>query len=435
MRITHIPKGNGKFRTIYVPSFEEKKHLKSLTGSLEQKAAKACPPEVPHGFTRHRSPVTNALAHVGHAYTLVMDLRDFFDTVDETKLRGKLSKEVLASVLVDGAARQGLPTSPAVANIAASDLDKAILKLLDKHKWQVIYTRYADDLTFSFDDSRLIDLLRQEIPQIIGRCGFKLAPEKTELYRACAGRRMITGIGVDDAIHPTRDAKRRLRAARHQGRTSTARGLAEWLKLKEPRKRSVGMVESDELMDQVRAVAKAWKLGNVHVDKIPDKGPDEDLGEDCIVTGDPVRMLGASTYTSGWTSCMRQPSGLKRRGAIYWMHLRGTRVACYLSHKTDVHGGVERRTMRARALVHTLRNEARVIDRIYGDPESAGRLEARLKLAGYISMEEARKQYPKEKVVGHAPSTWSAWFDSLKSATSTASDGRWKGRQVRVCFL
>jgi len=80
MKIVNIPKGNGKFRTIYVPNKQEKAHLRSLVWKIADRAEKACPKEVPHGFMRKRSPVTNAQAHVGHEFTLTMDLRDFFAT-------------------------------------------------------------------------------------------------------------------------------------------------------------------------------------------------------------------------------------------------------------------------------------------------------------------------------------------------------------------
>jgi hypothetical protein len=215
-----------------------------------------------------------------------------------------------------------------------------------------------------------------------------------------------------------------------------SRGLAEWCALKAPRQQPVGLIDDNmSLIDQVNRIAKAWKLNQVYASQMPDKGPDENLGGDCITTGDPVYMLGMSTYTTGWRSCTRQPDGQYRRGTVFFAHLRGTRIAALLSDKTGCHGGVERRLMRARCLVHTLRNGARVYDRRYGDPQSIAALTATLEAAGYVSMETARKTQKGQKVEGHAPAKWKAWFDGLRSATAQASTGRWAGKQVRVCMI
>jgi len=144
MHVVKIPKRDGRFRTIYVPDEEEKKMLRELLPDLNRRA-EAAAGETVHGFIPGRSPVSNALRHVGKAYTVTIDLEDFFDTVTEQKLKGKLAGEVLLKVVVDGAARQGLPTSPAVANIAAADMDRAFLRWIEKSGKAIVYTRYADD--------------------------------------------------------------------------------------------------------------------------------------------------------------------------------------------------------------------------------------------------------------------------------------------------
>ena len=158
MQIISLPKKTGGTRTIYIPDDELMTSLRQLSGRLTSKAQKACPENV-HGFMRDRSPVTNASAHIGHQYTLCFDLQDFFESVTPDKLKGKLSKDEIAVVFVDGSARQGLPTSPAVANLAFSATDHAILKWLTKANKNVVYTRYADDLSFSFDDPALSTFL------------------------------------------------------------------------------------------------------------------------------------------------------------------------------------------------------------------------------------------------------------------------------------
>lgn len=202
---------------------------------------------VMHGFMPQRSPVTNAMQHIGYAYTLSFDLADFFDSVTRQTLR--IANTPLASwpcdkldaCFVDGAARQGLPTSPALANIAVAPMVNEIMALRQRGRfgWNFTFTIYADDLCFSFERFATSLWLKRVVPEIVERHGFKINPAKTCLQCSKAGRRMITGVAVDDALHVPRFIKRKMRAAAHQMKRSLRakdqhRGLLEWSKLKLP---------------------------------------------------------------------------------------------------------------------------------------------------------------------------------------------------------
>ncbi len=224
--------------------------LKALVPELNAAALKADKHGVSHGFMPGRSPVTNAMAHRGYAYSLSFDLADWFDTVTldhlgDTRVGGWLLRvdrdRKLSICFVDGAARQGLPTSPAIANIAASPMDAEImaLRVRGRFGFPFEYSRYADDLTFSYSREGTAKWLLKVIPEIVERHGFKINPAKTKLQCARAGRRMITGVAVDTEVHAPRYIKRKIRAASHRmGRNPWARGqhrgLTEWSKLKLP---------------------------------------------------------------------------------------------------------------------------------------------------------------------------------------------------------
>jgi hypothetical protein len=117
-------------------------------------------------------------------------------------------------------AAQGLPTSPALANIAASPMDNEIMALCPKGRFAerpFVYSRYADDLTFSCRTMATVELLLQKIPEIAERHGFQINAAKTKVQCAKAGRRIITGVAVGEHdITITRDVRRRLRAGHHQ---------------------------------------------------------------------------------------------------------------------------------------------------------------------------------------------------------------------------
>lgn len=236
MKIFKIQKRPGKWRTIYAPNAEEKAALRDLLPAIAAEAAKLDDRQVQHGFAIGRSPVTNAMQHIGYAYSLCMDLEDFFDSVTPEHVPGKWRKPEL---FPDGAARQGLPTSPALANFAAAAMDKEILALQQyapRFGLNFIYTRYADDLTFSYQWPWIGEMLLQEVPKIVERHKFKVNGAKTHQLCAVAGRRIITGIAVGNkGIYPTRAIRRRYRAAKHQRHTSEARGLAEWMTLTAPK--------------------------------------------------------------------------------------------------------------------------------------------------------------------------------------------------------
>lgn len=238
MNVFRIAKRNGKFRTIYAPSPKEKEWLRQvLSTGLTPACERLDKANVAHGFRRGRSPVTNAMQHRGFDYSLCFDLQDFFDTVLPTYV--PLEWANMPELWPDGAARQGLPTSPALANIAAAAFDADVCALRPAgptRKFEsFVYTRYADDLTFSFDNAWLIDVLLNAVPRLAEKHGFRINKSKTRLQWAGAGRRIITGVAVDNTLNVPRSVRRRLRAARHRRNTGEARGLAEWSGLRLPK--------------------------------------------------------------------------------------------------------------------------------------------------------------------------------------------------------
>ena len=161
-----VKKKNGGERIINSPVKGLKHILKPLNVILN------CVAE-PHfkatGFVIGKSIVDNAKQHIGKHYVYNIDLKDFFHSFDRNRVKvgfiyapfnlaGDL--EPLAFLLsslcthpfeIDGEINtvlpQGAPTSPTITNILCVKLDRRLNGLAKK--FNITYTRYADDITFS----------------------------------------------------------------------------------------------------------------------------------------------------------------------------------------------------------------------------------------------------------------------------------------------
>lgn len=107
---------------------------------------------------------------------------------------------------------QGAPTSPRLANLVARALDEGLEKLARKHGF--VYTRYADDLTFSTIGS----LSRGEVRSLIGKISEAIAqagftPNQAKTTVSPPGsRKVVLGLLVDrDEPRLSREFKAQLR--------------------------------------------------------------------------------------------------------------------------------------------------------------------------------------------------------------------------------
>lgn len=372
MNIIKIPKKKrGEFRTICAPSLEEKINISKHLPILNKKVVNNCDSKIVHGFVVGKSPITNAMVHRGFRFSLCFDLADFFNSITENHLKGRLTKEEGATCLFNGSPMQGLPSSPAIANLAAIPMDKAIKKFISKiDNDEAVYTRYADDLTISFNFHWSYSKIKEEISNIVSRCGFKLNESKTRLQDSLYGRRVITGVSVGYFnVKAPRSIKRRIRAAKHQGEESQLAGLTEWSKMKLPKDKSLKIAENKIIYKQseIDSLCKGWRLGKIKAGDIPMK-KEEFLEDNLLITGDPAYMLGMSTFTNGWVSCMKF-GGSYFFGVKFWLYLKGARVVTLLSEKELIISGVTRKTMKARALLFNFRDGSVGHGRIYGDSQ------------------------------------------------------------------
>lgn len=169
-----------------------------------------------HGFTYKKSILTNSKIHLNQEQLLKLDLKDFFPSIGINRIIA-IFKQLgypniiafyLASICCyEESLPQGAPTSPILSNIVSRKLDSRLIKF--SKKFNLKYTRYADDLTFSGD--KIPAKLIEYITEIISDEGFTINDNKTRLYQS-KSKRIVTGISViGDQIKVPREYKRNLK--------------------------------------------------------------------------------------------------------------------------------------------------------------------------------------------------------------------------------
>jgi predicted RNA binding protein YcfA (HicA-like mRNA interferase family) len=219
------PKRAGGKRTIHSPERPlrdmQRRVLHRLLGHLRVHPA-AC------GFRRGQSIVDNAAPHVRRAVIMKLDLTDFFTATSTGRVQKYFRRigwnRPAAQRLVEltchgGGLPQGAPTSPILSNLVNYRLD-ARLEGLARAKG-ARYTRYADDITFSFDrDNRaVIAVVRHSACRVIEEFGYVVNRTKGVHILRRHQRQIVTGLVVNHRANLPRQTRRWLRAVEHRRRT------------------------------------------------------------------------------------------------------------------------------------------------------------------------------------------------------------------------
>ena len=217
-----VPKRSGGWRQIEAPS----KNLRTAQRWIQRNIIPRLEVhDAAHGCVRGRSSVTFAAAHTGAAALLRMDVRSFFPSVRFQAVRRTLAAvlepevcRMAAALCTSGCPRalpQGAATSPGLANAACLALDRDMEALARARGAR--FTRYVDDLAFSFREPADAGRLAKEVAELLWCHGFEAHKGKTRIMRAHQ-RQELVGLVVngDGPPRPSRGSMRRLRAAIHQ---------------------------------------------------------------------------------------------------------------------------------------------------------------------------------------------------------------------------
>lgn len=199
---------------------------------------------VQHAFHEGRSQVTNAMAHIGWAYTMTMRLVGLFSSLERATILERVDRlglwAIINGLLHENHAHTGLTTTPAISNIMASDMDRQICKMNRTSRFGRLfaYTRYAEALYFSYNGPDTGTELRKLVPMAARLHGYDINEKHTTVQAAAAGRRIISGIAVDDKLHPSRRHRRKERAIlsqaiHHESQPQRVALSTKWAGLKE----------------------------------------------------------------------------------------------------------------------------------------------------------------------------------------------------------
>lgn len=193
-QISSIPKPGGARRVIHNPA-PDLKNIQQLLHLYLQAAYYGLMPACSYGFItkpsdepKPRNIYTNALVHAGSEWVLNLDMKDYFHTVTSRHLQWifgslfefpePLSAQLIGLCTYKGVLPMGAPTSPVLSNLAALPLDAGLQVLANK--CDAFYTRYVDDLTFSFDVQPDIHFT-QAVREVVELQGFALNEGKIRL--------------------------------------------------------------------------------------------------------------------------------------------------------------------------------------------------------------------------------------------------------------
>ncbi len=228
-----IRKSSGGYRSIEAPAGTLKRIQKRLNFFLQAYYLWIKPAEV-HGFVinpkylkKNCNIVENASAHVGKKHIMGIDLAEFFPSIRASRVRDvflsdyfkfsdQLATALALLVTYQGRLPTGAPTSPVISNFVCLTMDKALKTCCQENG--LIYSRYADDMSFSADRPFAKEDI-EAIRGIVEQHQFRLNVRKTRLSGSNR-KQKVTGLVVNQKVNVDRRFVRKTRAMLHDWNTN-----------------------------------------------------------------------------------------------------------------------------------------------------------------------------------------------------------------------
>ena len=276
-----IPKKDGTTREISAPD----KELREIQRKLSSVLSAVYEPKVcAYGFINEKNNVGNAKQHTKKRLVFNIDLKDFFSQIHFGRVRGMLmnapyslpneaATTIAQIACYNRQLPQGAPSSPVITNMICVPLDNSLMRLAKSTG--CVYTRYADDITFStykhtFDKSLVyVDnekvVIGNKLAAVLKKHSFFVNPQKITLRsRVC--RQEVTGLTVNVFPNLRRSYIKQLRAIIHScekfGLLAAAKVYVKKGLCKNPN--ICGIIDNPGSEDAVKKWFKMVLVGKVH---------------------------------------------------------------------------------------------------------------------------------------------------------------------------
>lgn len=222
-----IPKRTGGSREIAAPKKKWRTIQRKLADVLVEVYS---PKKSTYGFIKDRNHILGADKHKHQRVVLNIDLKDFFGQIHFGRVMGlfmakpySVGREAAVTIAqiacYKGRLPQGAPSSPIITNMICRSLDTSLIRFATKN--HLIYTRYADDISFSTHESRFSNdivheekgtcILGESLLSIFETNSLEVNPEKI-FIRYRFQRQEVTGLVVNKFTNVRREYIRQIRS-------------------------------------------------------------------------------------------------------------------------------------------------------------------------------------------------------------------------------
>jgi len=198
-----IPKRHGGWREIQSPN----KELKAVQAWILRKILdKLSTSPYATAYVKGRGLLDNVSPHVSNRYFLSVDIRDFFPSVSSLLVHRLFERMGYSKLAASKLGRlcsyfsglpQGAVTSPALSNLICVSLDRRLAGLASHRN--VVFTRYADDITFSTNNRNALPRLVPAVYKILRDEGYEPNHKKTRILGPRT-RCVITGLVKNSSV-------------------------------------------------------------------------------------------------------------------------------------------------------------------------------------------------------------------------------------------
>ena len=182
-------------------------------------------------YEKNKNIKKNAISHKSNRYLLKMDFKNFFMSIRPNDFLRVLKQQGIALDAIDIFVIEnlffwkqqrnsplrlsvGAPSSPFISNAVMYFFDELMNDMCKE--LDIVYTRYADDMTFSTNVVNVLSGMPKIVRQMLNQTGFKhirINHEKTK-FSSKKHNRHVTGVTItnDETLSIGRERKRLLRS-------------------------------------------------------------------------------------------------------------------------------------------------------------------------------------------------------------------------------